>query len=133
MTLKDYFESNTGICILSSADHSGKVTTAVYSPPRAMNDGTVCFIMRERLSYRNILENPNAACMFIEHGDGYQGFRLFLTKVSEDNDPELISRMTRRNLSPEEDKAKGPKHLVIFRVDKILPLIGDRATDITAR
>ena len=130
MTLKDYFESRSGICILSSADRSGKVTTAVYSAPRVMEDGMVCFIMRERLTYRNILENPHAACMYIEHGKGYQGIRLFLTKVREDTDQELIARMTRRHLSPEEDRAKGPKHLVIFRADKILPLIGDSATGI---
>jgi hypothetical protein len=128
MTLKDYFESRSGICILSSAAKSGKVTTAIYSAPRVMEDGMVCFIMRERLMYRNVIENPHAACMFIENGMGYQGIRLFLTKVREDNDQELIARMTRRHLSPEEDKAKGPKHLVIFRVDKILPLIGDSAT-----
>jgi len=131
MTLKDYFESRSGVCILSSADRSGKVTTAVYSAPRVMEDGSVCFIMRERLTYRNILDNPHAACMYIEHGGGYQGIRLFLAKVREDNDQDLIARMTRRHLSPEEDKAKGPKHLVIFRVDKILPLIGDSATGIT--
>jgi hypothetical protein len=131
MTLKDYFEGRPGICILSSADRGGKVTTAVYSAPRVMEDNTVCFIMRERLTYRNILENPHAACMYIEHGAGYQGIRLFLTKVREDNDQELISRMTRRHLSPEEDRAKGPKHLVIFRVDKVLPLIGDSETGIT--
>ena len=80
---------------------------------------------------RNILENPHAACMYIEQGGGYQGIRLFLAKVREDNDPELISRMTRRNLSTEEDESKGPKHLVIFRVEKILPLIGDHEIDIT--
>ena len=131
MTIKDYFEKSSGLCILSSADLSGKVTTAVYSAPRVLDDGTVCFIMRERLTYRNILENPHAACMFMEHGGGYQGIRLFLTKVREDNDPDLIARMTRRHLSSEEDKAKGPKHLMIFRVDRILPLIGDSETGIT--
>ena len=132
MTLKDYFESSSGLCILSSADRSGKITTAVYSAPRVMEDGMVCFIMRERLTYRNILENPHAACLFIEHGGGYQGIRLFLTRVREDNDPALIARMTRRHLSSEEDKAKGPKHLIIFRVDRILPLIGDGKTAIAA-
>lgn len=133
MKLKDYLEKSSGLCIFSSADRSGKVTTAIYSAPRVMEDGMVCFIMRERLTYRNILENPHAACMFIEQGGGYQGIRLFLAKVREDNDPELIARMTRRHLSPEEDRAKGPKHLVIFRVDNILPLIGDSATGITLR
>jgi len=29
------------------------------------------------------------------------------------------------------DSAKGPKHMMIFRVDKILPLIGDSETGIT--
>ena len=131
MRLKDYFEVRSGICILSSADGSGKVTSAVYSAPRVMEDNTVCFIMRERLTYYNVLANPHAACMYIEQGAGYQGIRLFLTRVREDNDQELIARMTRRHLSPEEDRAKGPKHLVIFRVDKILPLIGDSETNIT--
>ena len=130
MTLKEYFDGRPGICILSSADRSGKVTTAVYSAPRVMEDGMVCFIMRERLTYRNLIENSHAACMFIEQGAGYQGVRLFLTKIREDNDPDLIAHMTRRHLSAEEDNAKGPKHLVIFRVDKILPLIGDSATGI---
>lgn len=133
MTLKDYFESISGICIFSSADRSGKVTTAVYSAPRVMDDGTVAFLMRERLTYRNILENPHAACMVIERGGGYQGVRLFLTKVREDNDPDLIARMTRRNLSAAEDRAKGPKHLVVFAVDRISPLVGDRETGITVR
>ena len=71
MTLKDYFDSNEGLCILSSADRGGKVTTAVYSAPRVMEDDTVAFLMRERLTYRNILENPHAACIFIEGGGGY--------------------------------------------------------------
>lgn len=131
MRLKDYFEAHSGTCIFSSADRTGKVSTAIYSAPRVLEDNTVCFIMRERLTYRNILENPHAACMFIEDNIGHQGIRLFLTKVGEENDQELIARMTRRHLSPEEDRARGPKHLVIFRVDKILPLVGDRVTDIT--
>lgn len=131
MTLKDYIDSTQGTCILSSADRSGKVTTAIYSSPRVMDNGTVCFIMRERLTYRNILENPHAACIYIEHNRGHQGIRLFLTKVSENNDPALLARMTRRHLTPEEDRAKGPKHLIIFRVDKILPLIGEHGTDVT--
>lgn len=131
MRLKDYFEARPGICILSSAGRSGEVATAVYSAPRVMEDNAVCFIMRERLTYRNILENPHAACMYIEHGTGYQGIRLFLTKVREDDDQELIARMTRRHLSPEEDRNKGQKHLIVFRVDRILPLVGDGEAGIT--
>jgi hypothetical protein len=122
--LKDYLESTDGISILSTADSDGKLTTAIYSKPRSMENNTIAFIMRERLTYHNIRNNPHAAYMFIENSPGYQGIRLFLTKIREDDDPEIIARMTRRNLTPDEDKAKGPKHLVVFRVDMILPLIG---------
>lgn len=124
MKLKHYLEQKQGISILSTADKDGKCTTAIYSKPRIMEDNTVAFIMRERLTYHNVQNNPHAAYMFIESNPGYQGIRLFLTKIREDNDPEMIARMTRRSLTPEEDREKGPKHLVVFRVDMILPLIG---------
>ncbi len=131
MKLKDYLESTDGISILSTANSDGKLTTAIYSKPRIMENNTIAFIMRERLTYHNIRNNPDAAYMFIEKGPSYQGIRLFLTKIREDDDPEIIARMTRRNLTPEEDKAKGPKHLVVFRVDMILPLIGGGQSIVT--
>ena len=87
--------------------------------------------MRERLTYHNVQTNPHAAFMFIEEGAGYQGIRLFLKKIREDNDLEVIAKMTRRSLTPEEDKQKGPKHLVIFNVEMILPLIGAGESDVT--
>ena len=124
MKLEDYFEKTKGISILSTADREGKLTTAIYSRPRVLEDNSIAFIMRERLMYHNLQTNPHAAFMFIEESAGYQGIRLFLKKSREDNDPEVIAKMTRRSLTPEEDKQKGPKHLVIFRAEMILPLIG---------
>jgi hypothetical protein len=131
MKLQDYFEKTKGLSILSTADRDGKVTTAIYSMPRILEDNTIAFIMRERLTYHNLQTNPHAAFMLIEENAGYQGIRLFLKKIREDNDPEMIAKMTRRSLSPEEDKQKGPKHLVIFNVEMILPLIGAGESDVT--
>jgi hypothetical protein len=131
MKLKDYLEANNGISILSTSDLDGKLTTAIYSKPRILVDNTLSFIMRERLTYRNLTSNPHAAYMFIEEAPVYQGIRLFLKKIREDDDPDLIARMTRRHLTPEEDTQKGPKHLVIFKVDMILPLIGAGKSSVT--
>ncbi len=124
MTLQDYFGIRTGTSILSSADGEGILTTAIYSAPRVLGKNTVAFIMRERRTYRNLQHNPYAAYMFIEDGGKYHGIRLFLTKIREDDNPELIAKMTRRNLTPEEDRELGPKHLMIFKVDRVLPLVG---------
>jgi hypothetical protein len=131
MKLGDYLESKKGIGILSTADSEGKLTTAIYSKPHVLEDSTIAFIMRERLSYNNLQTNPHAAFMFIEESATYQGIRLFLKKIREENNPDLIKQMTRRHLTPEEDKQKGPKHLVLFTIEKILPLIGAGKSSVT--
>jgi hypothetical protein len=124
MNLAEYFENIRGTGVLATADSEGKVDAAIYSRPHVFDDGTVAFVMRERLTHHNVQSNPHAAYLFIEEGPGYSGTRLFLTKVREEKDSELTEKLKRRWLTPEEDKAKGPKFLVVFKVDKVLPLLG---------
>ena len=124
MDLKDYFDNTTGIGVLSTADSDGKVDAAIYSRPHVFDDGTIAFVMRERLTHHNLQSNPHALFLFVEEGGGYRGVRLFLEKVGEEKDSPLADELKRRCLSPEEDKAKGPKYLVQFRINKELPLIG---------
>lgn len=131
MTLKDYFEQKHGVGVLATANAEGKVDTAVYSAPHVFADGTLAFIMRERLTHLNVQSNRYGSYIFIEEGLGRKGLRLFLEKLKEDQDPDLIAAMTRRNLTPEEDREKGPKFLVYFKVEKILPLIGSGDANIT--
>lgn len=124
MHLKEYFIGQTGTGILATVSDSGEVDTAIYAKPHFMEDGTIAFIMRDRLTHSNLRNNPRANYMFVEHSQGYRGVRLFLKKVDESDDNEVIGSLTRRRLSPEEDKARGKKFLVSFTVEKILPLIG---------
>ncbi|KPK30078.1 MAG: pyridoxamine 5'-phosphate oxidase [Nitrospira bacterium SG8_35_1] len=130
MTLNDYFYNVTGKGVLATADAEGKVDAAIYSKPHILEDGSLAFIMRDHLTHHNIGSNPYATYLFIEDGSHYKGIRLFLKKVREDNDPELVAKMTRRHLTPEQDRAKGPKFLVYFSLEKILPLIGSGKSDI---
>jgi hypothetical protein len=130
MRIKDYFEKTEGLGILSTADGKGKVDAAVYSRPHIMDDGTVAFVARERLTHHNLQENPSAVYLFVEAGRGYRGVRLFLNKVGEYTEHELIQKMTRSWLSQEEDEAKGPKFLVCFEVERMVNLIGDGKPDL---
>jgi hypothetical protein len=124
MDLKKYFESAHGTGVLSTADSEGKVNAAIYSRPHVFDDGTVAFLMRQKLTHHNLQSNPYASFLFHESGPGYSGLRLYLKKIKEETDSPLISKMTRGDLTPEEDRAKGPKYLVHFKVEKLLPLIG---------
>lgn len=124
MTLQEYFSTKQGIGVLATADAEGRTDAAIYSKPHVFEDGTVAFIMRERLTHQNLQSNDFAAYLFLEASTHYQGVRLFLKKIKEETDSALIAQMTRRHLTPEEDRAKGPKFLVHFMIEKALPLIG---------
>ena len=121
MELKAYFESTQGTGILATADAQGKVDAAVYSRPHVVEDGTLAFIMRDRLTHHNLQSNPQATYLFIENGPGYQGKRLFITKVREEQDPEKIKALKRRQYADDDLE---PEFLVYFKVVQELPLIG---------
>ncbi|MHB8989587.1 MAG: pyridoxamine 5'-phosphate oxidase family protein [Desulfobulbia bacterium] len=125
MDMKEYLESTAGRGVLATAGGDGRVDAALYSVPHVLEDGVVAFLMRDRLSHRNIQENPYATFLFMADGPGSRGVRLFLKKIKEETDPAAIKSLMRRHLTPEEDQARGMTFLVSFAVEKILPLIGD--------
>ena len=122
MDLGEYFEQTKGRGILATADASGKVNMALYSRPHFMDDGTAAFIMAERLTYENLKTNPRAAYLFMESKEEYSGKRLYLRKVKEEQNEELINKLRRKrhHLPPQTQT----KHLVYFEVEKVLPLMG---------
>ncbi|HYX05451.1 MAG TPA: pyridoxamine 5'-phosphate oxidase family protein [Bacteroidales bacterium] len=124
MDLKGYFENTKGLGVMATADSDGRVDAAVYARPHIMEDGLMAFIMRDRTTHANTQANPNATFLFKEEGPGYKGKRLFVTKVREEEDAELIKRLSRRDYSSDEN-SKEAKFLVYFKVDKERPLIGD--------
>ena len=124
MKLKDFFTNRSGVGVLATASKSGAVDVAVYSKPHFLDGETISFIMRDRLTHANVQSNPYASYIFIEAGSKSKGIRLYMQKVSETDDQELISSLSRRSLTPEEDEAKGPKFLVRFKLIKALPILG---------
>ena len=80
MYLKEYLELSEGVGVLSTADSDGKVDAAIFAKPHVMSDGTVAFIMRDRLTHQNLNDNPYATYLFIEKVPGYRGVRLFPQK-----------------------------------------------------
>ncbi|NLH17121.1 MAG: pyridoxamine 5'-phosphate oxidase family protein [Phycisphaerae bacterium] len=123
MTLREYFESKDGMGILSTADTHGRVNSALYARPHVIDENTLAFIMRERLSYRNLQSNPHACYLFAEDGPGYAGKRLYLTMTGEETNTDVIEKMRRRQRK--DSDCEENKSLVYFRVDRIRPLVGD--------
>lgn len=123
MELKEYFNQTKGFGVLSTADSDGKVNSAIFARPHFMKDGTLAFIMRDRLTYHNIQQNGHASYLFKDNSPGYKGRRLFLTRVRVEEDRDLINSLSRRSEKYEDDAAE-PKFLVYFKLDGERPLIG---------
>lgn len=122
MNLKAYFEANEGMGILSTADGEGKVNSAIYARPHVLDDGTIAFIMRDRLSHHNLTSNPHAAYLFREASNGYKGVRLHLTKIREEHGTPLVQELCRRcRIKERQDTVR---YLVVFQIDREMPLIG---------
>lgn len=122
MNLQTYFEDTEGMGVLSTADGKGKVNSAVYARPHVLDDGSVAFIMRDRLSHHNLTSNPHAAYLFRENGKGYKGVRLHLTKTHEESGTPLVRELCRR--CKIDGNSDAVRHLVAFKIDEEMPLIG---------
>ncbi len=127
MSLSDYFENAKGFGILATADENGMVDLAIYSKPYVIDETTIAFIMRERLTRQNLKSNPQAAYMFVEQGEGYAGKRLYLTKLREESNTSVVEMFRKKQpeiCSPDDDSNK---YLVHFQIDDVRPLVGDKS------
>lgn len=122
MNLKTYFETTKGLGVLSTADSQGRVNAAIYARPHVMEDGSLAFIMRDRLSLHNLQSNAHAAFLFREDHTGYKGIRLHLNKVRQEHDTSLVRDLCRRCKQADRDDAG--RYLVFFSIEKELPLVG---------
>jgi hypothetical protein len=124
MDLDQYFKGTKGTGVLATADNQGRVDAAVYARPYIMDGGTTAFIMPDRLTHQNLQSNDHAAYLFVEEGIGYKGIRLFLTKVREETEGELIETVRQGKYGAACGEEENCFYLVHFTVDKVLPLVG---------
>lgn len=122
MKLNDYFEKTTGTGVLSTADGNGAVNAAIYSRPHFIEDDKLAFIMRDRLSHKNLETNPHAVYLFNEDGPGYKGKRLYMRMVREEKNADQIASLQRRKYVKEVNE---DRFLVFFELVRERPLVGD--------
>ena len=122
MNLAEYFEKADGLGVLSTADESGHIDTAIYARPHVMDEKTVAFIMADKKSHKNLQSNPHAAYLFKVNGNGYSGLRLYMTKTEEEKNTERVRSLIRRKKYQEDEDSD--LYLVSFRVYKVLGLTG---------
>ncbi|MCK9273601.1 MAG: pyridoxamine 5'-phosphate oxidase family protein [Syntrophales bacterium] len=125
MNLAEYFDSVKGLGVMATADPGGNVNIAAISSPVIMDDETAAFIMAGHLTYKNLQLNPKAAYLFKEK-NGYDGKRLYLTKIEEKQDIDLIEKIRKKRYPIFTTKYDNEsKYVIIFHLDAIVPLVAD--------
>jgi len=127
MNLKSYFAEKTGTGVLATADREGLVNTALYARPHILENNKIGFVMRERLSRKNLQENPKASYLFKENGPGADGIRLRLVRQDEFADHPALEASYRR---PGAEASTEKRYFVTFLVDRCFHLIGGAEVDI---
>jgi hypothetical protein len=128
MNLAEYFENNQGTGALATSNKGGIVDVAVYSKPHVLGRNKVAFVMRKRLSRRNLKSNPRAAYMYTLKGKATDGIRLYLEMTGEERDPNIVLSMRRRKTP----LAQGEElYLVYFKVTRVRALVGDQEYALT--
>lgn len=122
MKIEEYFEKSKGVGILSTADSSGRVNSAVYARPHVTDENQVAFVMTDRKTFSNVRKNPHVSYLFKEEGSGYSGLRFSLTKIREEKSPNNVRNMVRRRY-PAGKRNRDKLHVVYFNVDEVLPLL----------
>jgi hypothetical protein len=127
--LKAYFESKRGTGVLATSDPEGRVDVAVYAKPLVLDETTIALVMRQRLSHQNLKQTMHAAYLFLESGGGYEGKRLYLTKIREEINATVVDAMRKEQpeIYPEGDDSG--KFVVLFHVDRVRPLVGDNPVE----
>lgn len=73
---------------LANSDDQGKVDVAIYVKPSIMGDG---------LTHQNLQSHDHTAYLFMEEGPGYKDKRLFLEKLREEKDSELLYSLRKKS------------------------------------
>lgn len=123
--LKKLFKKE-GTGIMGTSDKKGWVNMAIYSPPIITGEGLLVFGATERLTYKNLSENPKAMFMYISDDISWNGARIRLSLVKD----EVSGAMLERLKAKFKDMgyfalASEIKHALYFKVEEIRPLKGN--------
>ncbi len=129
MDIKKYFATHEGTGVMATSDRSGNVNMAVYARPHVFDDLTVGFIMRNRLTRKNLLENDHAGYLFRERGESHSGVRMKLRLLSESTDHELLATSRKPGYDKGREADGEARFLATFAIEKCYALIGGREID----
>lgn len=120
MKISKYFETAIGRGVLATADAQGRVEIAIYARPHVIDEETVAFLMTDKVTHSNLKSNPHAAYLFMEEGPEFNGKRLILSFIKEEQEDELIQSLRSKTYQEFKERIEC---VAYFRIDEVLSLV----------
>ena len=125
-TVKKCLEQEGRANVLATSDRSGKVNVAMFGSYQLMDDSSVIVMLGDNRSYKNLKENPHAACMVMLHGKtglATEGCRLYMKVRAMEDEGEKWNEVREKIRARIGDAANMLKHLVWFDIVEARPIL----------
>jgi hypothetical protein len=125
-TVKKCLEQEGRSNVLATSDKSGKVNVAMFGSYQLMDDSSVIIMLGDNRSYKNLKENPHAACMVMLHGKtglATEGCRLYMKVRAIEDKGEKWNEVREKIRARIGDAANMLKHLVWFDIVEARPIL----------
>jgi hypothetical protein len=110
--------------VIATASKDGVPNTAIYATPHILDETTVAWGMTRGRTYENLVDNPNAAYLYMAPGGGTRGVRLTLAlKEIREADPLLHRIRERTREAVSHEAAESILYVGLFTVTEIRPLV----------
>ena len=125
--LRDYFNKQPRLGVISTSSKDGKVDCAVYGSPQMIDEKTVIVALARGRTFANLEENPHAVFMIMEPAAGvldWKGIRVYLKMLEyATSGPKLETFKNQTAKFVGEQAAEMIAVLATFEVTEVRPLI----------
>ncbi len=125
--LREYFNRQPRLGVISTSSKDGKVDCAVYGSPQMIDEKTVMVAFARGRTFANLEENPHAVFMIMESGTGildWKGIRVYLKMLEyATSRPKLETYKSQMAKVVGEQAAGMIAVLATFEVTEVRPLI----------
>ena len=125
--LREYFNKQPRLGVISTSSKDGKVDCAVYGSPQMIDEKTVIVALARGRTFANLEENPHAVFMIMEPAAGvldWKGIRVYLKMLDyATSGPKLETFKNQTAQVVGKPAAEMIAVLATFEVTEVRPLI----------
>jgi putative heme iron utilization protein len=125
-TVKKCMQTEGRANILATSDSAGKVNVSMFGSYQLMDDSSVIVMLGDNRSFKNLKENPHAACIVMLHGKtgmATEGCRLYMKVRTIENEGQKWVEVREKIRARIGGAADMLKHLVWFDIVEARPIL----------